>query len=155
MKGKVPMPARLVALDHKQVILMDKPIILVGRHPECDVQLESTKISRFHCCLVAVAEELFVRDLESTNGTRVNGAKVTEAKLHPNDELTLGNVRFQVTTEEMAAGVGLPILGKPKPISPANLISCDIPIPLIDPDADERVKKSYSASDSSVSGRAG
>src|SRR5262249_58098388 len=69
----VPMPAQLLALDDGVSILLDKPILLLGRHPECDIQIDSRKISRRHCCIAQVNDYLIVRDLASTNGIRING----------------------------------------------------------------------------------
>src|SRR6266498_3072236 len=90
------MPAQLIALTEGPNILLDKPILLLGRHPECDVQVESRKISRRHCCIAQVDDHLVVRDLNSTNGIRVNGERVQEAILKPGDELTLGNQRYRL-----------------------------------------------------------
>src|ERR1700731_2412149 len=93
------MPAQLVALNNGPNILLDKPILLVGRHPECDIQIDSRKISRRHCCIAQVNDYLVVRDLDSTNGVRINGVRVVEGRLNPGDELTVGNHRYQVTWE--------------------------------------------------------
>jgi pSer/pThr/pTyr-binding forkhead associated (FHA) protein len=48
------MPAQLLALTEGPNILLDKPILLIGRHPECDLQLDSRKISRQHRCIAQV-----------------------------------------------------------------------------------------------------
>jgi predicted component of type VI protein secretion system len=90
------MPAQLLALTEGSNILLDKPILLLGRHPECDIQLNSRKISRRHCCIAQVHDYLIVRDLGSTNGIRINGDRVVEGKLKPGDELTIGNFRYQI-----------------------------------------------------------
>src|SRR6187455_1694537 len=90
------MPAQLLALSDGPSILLDKPILLLGRHPECDVQLNSRKVSRRHCCIAQVNDYLVVRDLGSTNGVRINGERVLEGKLRAGDELTVGNFRYQV-----------------------------------------------------------
>ena len=90
------MPAQLVALTSGPDILLDKPILLLGRHPECDIQIDSRKISRRHCCIAQVSDYLVVRDLGSTNGIRINGVRVVEGRLTEGDELTLGNNRYQV-----------------------------------------------------------
>jgi predicted component of type VI protein secretion system len=76
--------------------------MLVGRHPECDIQIESRKISRRHCCIAEVGDYLVVRDLDSTNGVRINGVRVQEGTLHAGDELTIGNRRYRVSWEEDA-----------------------------------------------------
>src|SRR3954469_2826347 len=97
--GDPAMPAHLVALNDGPSILLDKPILLVGRHPECDIQIESRKISRRHCCIAQVNDYLVVRDLDSTNGVRINGERVAEGKLKLGDELTIGNHRYRVTLD--------------------------------------------------------
>ena len=90
------MPAHLLSLSDGPSILIDKPILLFGRHQECDVQLNSKKISRRHCCIAQVGESLVVRDLGSTNGVKINGERVVEGVLVPGDELIIGNYRYQV-----------------------------------------------------------
>src|SRR5438105_3467315 len=97
------MPAQLVALTDGPSILLDKPILLIGRHPECDIQIDSRKISRRHCCIAQVEDYLVVRDLDSTNGIRINGQRVTEGRLAPGDELTIGGHRYQVASEDQPA----------------------------------------------------
>lgn len=97
------MPAQLLALTDGPSILLDKPILLLGRHGECDVQLNSRKVSRRHCCIAQVRDYLVVRDLGSTNGVRINGHRVIEGKLHGGDELTVGNFRYQVYLEPLSS----------------------------------------------------
>jgi predicted component of type VI protein secretion system len=97
------MAVLLVCTTEGPTIAVDKPIILVGRHPDCDVQLESQKVSRRHCCVAQVHGEVVVRDLGSTNGIRLNGSVVQEARLAPGDELAIGNVRFRLEQDEDAA----------------------------------------------------
>src|SRR6516162_4913188 len=93
------MPAQLLALTEGSNILLDKPILLLGRHPECDIQLNSRKVSRRHCCIAQVHDYLIVRDLGSTNGVRINGVRVKDGILRTGDELTVGNYRYQVHAE--------------------------------------------------------
>lgn len=109
------MPAQLVALDSGPSILLDKPILLLGRHPECDIQIDSRKISRRHCCIAQVSDYLVVRDLGSTNGIRINGIRINEGQLNTGDELTIGNYRYKVTWEEV------PVACVPQ--SPAHALS--------------------------------
>src|SRR5262245_2217657 len=90
------MPPQLVALTEGPSILLDKPILLIGRHQECDIQIASRKISRRHCCIAQVNDHLVVRDLCSTNGIRINGVRVAEGELNAGDELTIGNCRYEV-----------------------------------------------------------
>ena len=90
------MPFYLLSLAEGPGVLVDKPILLFGRHAECDVLLNSKKISRRHCCLAQVSDHLVVRDLGSTNGVKINGKRVTEGRLDSGDELTVGNYLFRV-----------------------------------------------------------
>jgi predicted component of type VI protein secretion system len=90
------MVPRLVALKEGPTLLVDKPILLIGRHQECDVQIPSRKISRKHCCIAQVDDHLVVRDLSSTNGVKINGTKVPEGTLRHGDELTIGNLQYRV-----------------------------------------------------------
>ncbi len=130
------MPAQLIALNDGPNILLDKPILLLGRHPECDIQIDSRKISRRHCCIAQVSDYLVVRDLDSTNGVRINGVRVTEGRLNAGDELTIGNHRYQVTWD---ANVVTPRPVRPPP-APAAMLdpedfleSSDQPIALPEP----------------------
>ncbi len=102
------MPAQLLALTEGPTILLDKPIMLFGRHPECDVQLNSKKISRRHCCIAQVRDYLIIRDLGSTNGIRINGDRVREGQLKTGDEVTIGNFRYQVFWDAQGQPVAEP-----------------------------------------------
>ena len=132
------MPAQLVALTDGPSILLDKPILLLGRHPECDIQIDSRKVSRRHCCIAQVHDYLVVRDLGSTNGIRINGVRVVEGRIKPGDELTIGSYRYQVRLEG-ANGPSAP--NDPKQAKPSakarrfdddQLESCDEPVALAD-----------------------
>jgi len=87
--------ARLVALDEGPDIIIDRAMLVVGRHPVCDTRLESLRVSRQHCCLTLEAGELWVRDLNSTNGIRINGTRVEVGRLKDGDELAIANLRFR------------------------------------------------------------
>ena len=135
------MPAQLVALNDGPNILLDKPILLLGRHPECDIQIDSRKISRRHCCIAQVSDYLVVRDLGSTNGIRINGVRVQEGRLAQGDELTIGNHRYQVRWDAAAAAPVPRAHGResgmqPQPGNPEQdelLESCEEPVPLDEP----------------------
>ncbi len=67
-----------------------KPTNVVGREGTCDVYVESGQVSRKHCLLQVTERGLLVRDLESTNGTFVNGIPMTEGYINVGDRLSLG-----------------------------------------------------------------
>lgn len=97
------MSIRLIALKNGPSLALDKPILLVGRHRDCDVRLKSSKVSRRHCCIAQVHHYVIARDLASTNGIRINGVRVKEGLLLPGDELAIANIRYLVQ-EESAPG---------------------------------------------------
>ena len=100
------MPAYLQPLGDGRPVCLDKPILFVGRHPECDlVLLNSRKVSRKHCCLALINDRLVVRDLGSTNGVSVNGKRVKkEAQVKLGDELTIGDVSYRLTKGNIPEG---------------------------------------------------
>jgi hypothetical protein len=90
------MPARLVALDEGPDIPLDRTMVVVGRHPQCDARLDSLRVSRHHCCMTQDHGEVVVRDLGSTNGIRINGQRVEMGRLRPGDELSIAHIRFRL-----------------------------------------------------------
>ena len=69
----------------------------IGRAPRADFIVDAALVSRLHCRLTADrSDQLVVEDLESTNGTRVNGQKIDRAVLRTGDTLQVGRVEFQV-----------------------------------------------------------
>ena len=64
----------------------------VGRAPRADFIVDAALVSRIHCRLTAGATELEVVDLESTNGTYVNGERAERAILRTGDRLGVGRV---------------------------------------------------------------
>jgi pSer/pThr/pTyr-binding forkhead associated (FHA) protein len=122
----------LVAVAEGTNISLDKPIMLIGRHQECDVQIPSKKISRRHCCLAQVNDHFVVRDLGSTNGIRINGVKVLEGDLQPEDELTIGNVKYQLKWGPEGEALSKPGKNGVKATHAARPLndSLDVPIPV-------------------------
>src|ERR1700710_2803807 len=94
------MPARLVALDLDEGsnITLDRTMVVVGRHPQCDARLDSLRASRHHCCMTQDNGEVVVRDLGSTNGIRINGQRVEIGRLRPGDELSIAHIRYRLDT---------------------------------------------------------
>lgn len=90
------MRALLVPLDGGEPIELTKDLTLVGRKEDCDLRLDHKSVSKQHCVLVKTDGMLFLRDLGSTNSTRVNGQRVRRSALLPNDQLTIANYKFKV-----------------------------------------------------------
>ncbi len=90
------MPSRLVALDEGPDIMLDRTMVVVGRHPACDTRLDSLRVSRHHCCMTQENGEVVVRDLGSTNGIRINGQRVEIGRLRAGDELSIAHIRYRL-----------------------------------------------------------
>src|ERR1044071_3326810 len=90
------MRGQLVSLDGGPSVDLVKDLTLVGRKEDCDLRLDHKSVSKLHCVLVKTDGMLFLRDLGSTNSTRVNGQRVRRSALLPNDQLTIANYKFKV-----------------------------------------------------------
>ena len=89
------MRAQLIPIDGGPPVELIKDLTVVGRKEDCDVRLDHKSISKQHCVIVKTDGLLLLRDLGSTNGTRVNGQRVRRAALLPNDQLAVASLRFK------------------------------------------------------------
>lgn len=77
--------------------LTDGSIKTMGRATRADFIVDAPLVSRVHCRLTAdKSGQLVVEDLDSTNGTRLNGERVKRAIAKAGDELGVGQVSFSV-----------------------------------------------------------
>ena len=93
---------RTVTDEHPEQTFRILPggIRTVGRATGADFIVDAALVSRVHCRLTALADgQLEVRDLESTNGTFVNGERVETACLTDGDRLQVGRVELMVTRD--------------------------------------------------------
>lgn len=70
--------------------------VIAGRSSECEIELDDPTISRRHAAFVKRGEDWWVVDLESTNGTRVNGVSAVEQRIRPGDRVELGEAMVEV-----------------------------------------------------------
>ncbi|MDB5389216.1 MAG: garA 2, partial [Planctomycetaceae bacterium] len=91
------MLAQLIPQDGGQPITIDRDLTLVGRNRHiCDLHLNHISVSKIHCLIVKTDGLLFIRDLGSSNGTRVNGQRVSRGALLPGDQLAFANLKYKV-----------------------------------------------------------
>lgn len=90
------MRAQLIPLDGGEPIEIVKDLIVVGRTEDCDLRLNHKSVSKLHCVIVKTDGLLLLRDLGSTNGTKVNGQRIRRAALLPNDNLHIAGFHFRV-----------------------------------------------------------
>jgi len=95
---------RLVPAIKGKSVRLDKPVLLIGRNPDCDVVLKaSRKVSRLHCLLAVADNRVIVRDLNSTNGVWINGHRVErERGVELGDEIAVADVLYYLIDEEQA-----------------------------------------------------
>jgi adenylate cyclase len=70
--------------------LGDTAEIIVGRDSDCDVQINAPSVSREHCVVEHIDGEYHLRDLESTGGTWVDGARVADVRIEDGLEAIVG-----------------------------------------------------------------
>jgi pSer/pThr/pTyr-binding forkhead associated (FHA) protein len=69
----------------------------IGRSTGAEFMLDAPLVSRLHCQLSATNEAIQVKDLDSTNGTFVNGKRITSATLRAGDVLKVGRVDLRIS----------------------------------------------------------
>lgn len=98
------MKASLVPIEgNGPRIELKRDISVLGRTAGCDILIDHESLSRRHAVLVMTDGLVVVRDLITTNGTRVNGQRVRWAALMPNDRISFGAIRFRI---ELAPDTG-------------------------------------------------
>lgn len=84
------------------VRLESKPMT-IGRHGDNTIVVADEGVSRHHCVVEYVDEEVIVRDLESRNGTKVNGEEIKTKVLAEGDIIQVGQTRFRFTSHPRTA----------------------------------------------------
>jgi adenylate cyclase len=86
-----------------------KKALLVGRRESCDIVLRFANVSAHHCQLMCQDGYWYVKDLNSKNGTKVNGLRVATKRLAPGDELAVAKHKYEVVYSPIDLGaVGPP-----------------------------------------------
>jgi pSer/pThr/pTyr-binding forkhead associated (FHA) protein len=81
---------------------LEKPSTTLGRGPDVDLPFPDDAMSRQHAAFEVQVIGMRLRDLGSTNGTLVNGQKISAAELKHGDKITIGEHCFQYVIEERA-----------------------------------------------------
>jgi pSer/pThr/pTyr-binding forkhead associated (FHA) protein len=85
-----------------------RDVLVLGRRESCDVRMPFPNVSGRHCELSFRKGYWYIRDLNSTNGIKVNGMPVQNEKLlHPSDEVTIGKRVFQINYKKPAGSTPL------------------------------------------------
>ena len=110
--------------------ILDKEVMTIGRKEDNDIRIENLAVSGHHAKLLTIFEDSFLEDLNSTNGTFVNGKPIDKHPLRNGDVITIGKHELRYLNE--SAGVGddadktILIRKKPEPAAhPASSTPAD------------------------------
>lgn len=107
------MTAKLILSFNDQQVgefTLDKESLTIGRRPESDIHIDNLAVSGQHARVVTIAGDSFLEDLDSTNGTFVNGKRVKKHPLASGDLVTIGKHSLRYVGEGGAAA-GAPAAG--------------------------------------------
>jgi len=90
------MKAELIPENGEPPIPITRDLTVLGRREFADVVIDHPSVSKRHCLLVKTDGLLVVRDLITTNGTRVKGQRIRWAALLPDDAIALGGYKMRV-----------------------------------------------------------
>lgn len=103
------MPKLSIALEDAKVTHeLTEAKITLGRAPDNLIQVHDSSVSSRHAHLLLVGDRYQLVDLDSTNGTRVNGEMVTEVFLKVGDRLRFGKVEARYESEKTGEAQALP-----------------------------------------------
>jgi adenylate cyclase len=94
----------LIPLGGGDSIPLVREVLTIGRRESCDICMRFADISSVHAQLSFQEGYWRIRDMNSTNGIKVNGVRVLEKLLHPKDEISIGRRRKFTIEYELPAG---------------------------------------------------
>ncbi len=86
----------LVPVGGGDAIPLVSEVMTIGRRPSCDIRLNFQNISGTHCELALKNGVWHLRDLNSTNGVKVNGERTLRRPLRPGDEISIAGHKYVV-----------------------------------------------------------
>jgi pSer/pThr/pTyr-binding forkhead associated (FHA) protein len=96
----------LVPVGGGDAIPLVSEVMTIGRRQSCDIRLNFQNISGTHCELALKQGVLHIRDLNSTNGVKVNGERTLRRPLRPGDEIDIAKHKY-VIQYQLASGTRL------------------------------------------------
>jgi adenylate cyclase len=89
----------LVPIGGGDSIPLVRQVLTIGRRESCDIRMPFPNVSSVHAQLTFQEGYWRIRDMNSTNGIKVNGARVLEKLLHPDDEITIAKRKYTIQYE--------------------------------------------------------
>ena len=106
------MYGELIPLGGGDPIPLLKTTLMVGRRETADIVLRFPNVSGHHCELTLQDGAWTVKDLRSSNGVKVNGARVTEQRLRPGDKLSIARHEYELVFDPVRLGGQAPVAEK-------------------------------------------
>ncbi len=101
MPGKLEFSFNSNRLDE---FVLDKEIMTIGRKDDNDIHIENLAVSGHHAKLLTIFDDSFLEDLDSTNGTYVNGQPITKHPLKHGDVIVIGKHELRYLNESLSTG---------------------------------------------------
>ena len=79
---------------------LEKEYTTIGRKSDNDIQVDNLAVSGHHARIIRILNDFFLEDLDSTNGTTVNGTPVTKHALNHGDRIDIGKHQLEFVNEE-------------------------------------------------------
>jgi len=114
------MPKMIVSIDG--VVIKEVQIVkdrtTLGRRPYNDIVIDNLAVSGEHAVVQMAGPEIFLEDLNSTNGTYINGKAIKKQALHHNDSVEIGKYKIRFHGDEEAGGFEKTMIFKPGMVLP-------------------------------------
>ncbi len=144
-----------IPLEEREYILISKDVLTIGRKEGSDLVLSQNDVSRNHARIGFRGHNLLVEDLQSSNGTRVNGLRIQQrAEIRDRDVLGIGrSMQFEVRLRQSSAGISAMLCPLDQQVIQRQYIffsgdlhigaksECDLPLQHIEPAAPSRLFK--------------
>src|SRR5215211_2132850 len=114
------MPKMIVSIDGVVIkeVQLTKDRTTLGRRPYNDIVIDNLAVSGEHAVLQLVGNEVYLEDLNSTNGTYVNGKAVKKQLLQNNDSVEIGKYKIKFVNEVPGANFEKTMIIKPGMVPP-------------------------------------
>lgn len=115
--------ANLILIDpegNEQTLPLQGGTTRIGRDAENTIALDDPSVSTFHCEIIANEAGFTLKDLGSTNGSRVNGERITQSAITDGDLLRFGNVKARFAGDGVVAGAALADAGEAMDTTPSS-----------------------------------
>ena len=85
---------------------LDQEILTIGRKPGNDIQIDNLAVSGTHAKILTILNDSFIEDLNSTNGTLINGQRITKHALRNGEKIVIGKHTLEYVNDAEEAGEG-------------------------------------------------